>query len=118
MSLDFLKILSDAQALKAAVVAGDGPAILDALGNLSHDGADAWRYFATPKLVQAAKSDPDLAKCIACCDEIVAECTKLAANPPAAAPGAVGALWDGTILRLVLNNLPALIEMFKMIFGG
>lgn len=119
MALDFAKLLTDAVALKDAIASGDGPDILDALGDLSHDGADAWRYFATPKLMASAKGNADLAKCIATCDEIVAQCTATAASPPIAKAGAsVGALWDGTILKLLLANLPALIDIFKQLFGG
>ena len=113
---DFGKIVTDALALKDAIVALDGPGSLDGLSALAADAANVWRYFQQPNMLATVQGNADLAKAIACCQDVMDAAA--AAQVPVMAAGPVGAWGDGTILKLILAAMPDIIAALKLIFGG
>ena len=119
---DFGKFLTDLLALKTAITTAGtkGPAILRAFLVVGGDAADAWDYFTTPALMTSAAADPNHAKCVAACDDIVAAIKAEKSKAFAAAPGApVGALWDGSIFKMLLGIVePFIVDILKKLLGG
>jgi hypothetical protein len=118
--IDFTKIRDDLRALNAAVASGTPGEILHAIADVTDDAGDLADFFTSAGvLTTAQKADPVAAECKTLCDQIAAECVAAKAGvKPMTGAGGPSKFGDGTILKLLLDSLPALIAIFKDLFGG
>jgi hypothetical protein len=105
------KAKSSLTALKGALETGDAEALATAIGDCFHAAAD---NVSKAEKAATAKSTAESAECAALCDEIAATC---AAGEPKAEEGLVGAIAWGELFQKLVAQLPAIISIFKSIFG-
>ncbi len=107
---DPLKLKADLLALEAAVLNPSVSGLLRATAAVEGDAADAWDMFSgVPTNPNSMKGTPDAAACKDLCDRITAACQK----PRVFATDPVGKIGDGTILKLILTNLPAILAFIS-----
>lgn len=121
MAVDFAKIKTDLTALKTAVEGGSLEGFCHAFGDVWHDAGEVAAVFKTSgPMSKTQKADPLVADCVCCCDEIEAALPAILAAlpPPTMSAGQVGAIGDGSLLKMILAALPDLLAIFRKFFSG
>lgn len=117
---DFLAL---EHAVESAIASPSVQGVIDAIGaagTLLSDIRGAASLFVGPAVMTAAPGEVDGLKgdCRECCDRIKAACaagaSKVGADPAGADP--VGRIGDGSLLKLLLDNLPAIISLIDRFF--
>lgn len=110
-------------ALETAVESGDATECTAALGECCTAAAAYAEAKAHPPKAKAGAKPvtaEDTAEVTAILDRLGQKCAAAQAAspaPPAPEGGQVGALWDGTLFKRLVAALPAIIAIFKELFG-